>query len=229
MGEILRLLLAVCIPLLLASCGSLQRFAESKRAPSVGFRYQEVLVDETFGDGKGWRSYDDGADLFLGVRDGAYLIDFSGRQYVWTQGQGPYADIVIEADVRQTSDYDNNAFGLACRLDLANSGRGYFFLISGDGYASIRWSNGRVLEPIVSAAPASPVNRGQARNRMRVVCIDDYLALWVNGKFVAEARDRRADTGAVGMAAVMNYAGRRLAVAYDDLKVWSAAFDGATP
>ena len=64
---------------------------------------------------------------------------------------------------------------------------------------------------------------------MRVVCIDDYLALWVNGKFVAEARDRRADTGAVGMAAVMNYAGRRLAVAYDDLKVWSAAFDGATP
>ena len=48
---------------------------------------------------------------------GRYRIDFSGRQYVWTQRDGEFADIVIETDAAQISDYDHNAYGLACRLD----------------------------------------------------------------------------------------------------------------
>ena len=161
--------------------------------------------------------------------DGAFKIDFVGRKYVWTQGEANYADVVLEGDLRQVSDYDHNAFGLACRLDPANRGRGYYFLISGDGYASIRWSDGRSLAAGRGRLKPSPlIKRGQARNRVRAVCIGDYLALWVNDEFVAEARDGRASAGAVGMAGVMNYAGKRLTVAIDDLKVWRAAMDSRT-
>ncbi len=194
------------------------------RAPTLGFRYVELLLEDDFADSGAWRSY--AADgLFLGVADGAYKIDFVGRKYVWAQGEALLTDVVLEADLGQTSQYDHNAYGLACRLDPANSGRGYYFLISGDGYVSIRWSDGRSLQAIVEARPSPHIRRGAAKNRLRAVCIGDYLALWVNDEFVAEARDQRANAGAVGMAGVMNYAGKRLAVTVDDLKLWRAAPD----
>ena len=197
----------------------------TRPAPETGFRFLTLQVDDSFEGGALWRQYVKGDELSMSARDGVYQIDFEGRQYVWAQREGWHSDIVLEADATQASDFDHNAFGLACRLDPANSGRGYYFLISGDGYASIRWSTGRSLEPIVRAAPSDAIGKGKASNRIRVVCIEDYLALWVNGRFVADARDGRASAGAVGLAGVMNYAGRRLAVHFDDLKVWRAALD----
>ncbi len=221
----MRIILACLLLSALAACNQV---ISTTRAPSQGYRYLELLLDDRFDSQGEWRSYT--ADrLFLGVRDRRFQIDFIGRKYVWTQGDSEYADIVVEAELTQTSDYDHNAFGLACRLDPANSGRGYFFLISGDGYASIRWSNGRSLEPIIAAQPIEFIKRGRATNRVRAVCIGDYLALWVNDEFVAEARDRRASAGAVGMVGVMNFQARRLAVEIDDLKIWRARFDDRAP
>ena len=220
----MRATIAILCLALLGACTSIQGLAARKPTPASGFRYLELLVEDGFALGGHWREYET-EGLFLGARAGVYRIDFSGRQYVWTQREGAYENIVIEADAAQASAYDHNAYGVACRLEPGNSGRGYFFFISGDGYASIRWSNGRSLEPIVSAAPSAHIRRGRASNRIRVVCIDDYLALWVNGEFVADARDGRAARGAVGLAALMHYAGRRLTVDFDDVKVWRAALD----
>ena len=195
--------------------------------PSQGYRYLELALQDSFDSGDAWRSYD-GAGVFLGARNNAFLIDILGRQYVWTQTNMPLDDVVIEAELVQTSSDDHNAFGLACRLDPGNSGRGFYFLISGDGYASIRWSNGRSLEPVAPARPAAQIKRG-GRNRLRAVCIGDYLALWVNDQFVIEARDRRASTGVIGMVGVMNYEGRRLTLTVDDLKAWRATLDDRAP
>ena len=149
----------------------------------------------------------------------------NARQYVWVQTPTLYQDTVIEVEARQLSEFDHNAFGIACRLDPGNSGRGYYFLIGGDGYFTIRWSNGRSLDDIVPARSSNAINTGQANNRIRAVCVEDYLALWINDRFVAEARDNRATQGAVGLAAAMNYQGERLDVSFDDLKIWTAALD----
>lgn len=219
-----RIISVGCLLLLAAACSALEEVVAPANSPSQGFRYLELLLEDDFAVGGAWRGYA-ADDLFLGVADGVYKIDFVGRKYVWTQVEAQYADVVIEADLTQVSDFDHNAFGLACRLDPANSGRGYYFLISGDGYASIRWSDGRSLQPIAKAQPSAHVKRGVASNRVRVVCIGDYLALWVNDEFVVEARDGRAVAGAVGMAGVMNYAGQGLTVTIDDVKVWLVATD----
>jgi len=223
----LRLLIVIMGAAALTACGGIRQLTVSP--PELGFRYLTRLVDDGFDNGERWRQFTSESELNMGVGDGVYRIDFSGRQYVWAEREGQHRDIVMEVNATQISDYDHNAYGLACRLDAAGSGRGYFFLISGDGYASIRWSNGRSLEPIVSAAPSEHIRRGASSNRLRVVCIEDYLALWVNGHFVAEARDQRASHGAVALAGVMNYAGRRLALEFDDLKIWRAALDGSKP
>ena len=209
----------VCLMLILLCAACLPG-----RLPTVGYRYLDLALDETFDDIGDWRSYDDGDALYMNAEAGVYRLALAKRQYVWTQTSTPYQDAVIEATARQISDDDGGAWGIACRLDAANSGRGYFFLISGDGYVSIRWSSGRSLDAIVQAAPSDTIHKGKAVNQIRAVCIGDYLALWVNGQFVAEARDRRAAQGMVGLASVMNDAGR-LEVEFDGIKVWQAAFD----
>lgn len=222
---VLRIINVIFILAAAASCSAMPPFTGSNATATTGYRIHELLLEDRFDGAGDWRGYSRGDELFLGVQDGAFLIDFSGRQYVWTQGERQLDDVVIEAEATQFSDYDHNAFGLACRLDPGNRGRGYYFLISGDGHASIRWGDGRSLAAVVQAAPASPVKTGKARNRLRAVCIEDYLALWVNGELVAEARDQRASRGAVGLAGVMNYDGPRLSVAFDNLRLWRAALD----
>lgn len=217
----LRALIACFAAILVAACGALPR----QSTPTARYRYQDLLLDEHFESGRAWRSYDGGAELWLGVAEGAYRIDLHSKRYVWTQHDQLAGDTVIEAEAQQLSAYDHNAYGLACRLDPANSGRGYFLLISGDGYASIRWSDGRALQAIVPAFPSQHIRQGAARNRIRAICIDDYLALWVNDEFVAEARDRRASSGHIGLAGAMNYAGQGLSVKFDNLRVWSAVMD----
>ena len=216
-----RALTMLAVMILAAGCGSLQR----GKMPASGYLYGDLLLDEAFDSARGWRTYDGGGELWLGVQDSAFRIDLRGKRYAWTQHDQRLRDTIIEVETRQLSEYAHNAYGVACRMAMDNSGRGYFFLISGDGHASIRWSDGRSLRAIVAAFPSQHIKQGQARNRVRAVCVGDYLALWVNDEFVAEARDRRASSGAVGLAGVMSYAGKRLSAAYDNLRVWSASVD----
>lgn len=223
----MRIHLYLVILLLAASCQSIAERLGAGDGPSVGFIYLDLLYSDQFDGSGNWMTYDGGDNLKMAVEDGSYKIWLATRQYVWTQLPYTFDDVVVEAEVRQLSDYDHNAYGIACRLDPANSGRGYYFLIGGDGYYSIRWSNGRSLDAIVSAKPSGLINRGLAANRMKAVCLGDYLALWINDQFVAEARDSRASAGAVGLSAVMNYTGKTLELAFDDLKIWQSALDEA--
>ena len=222
----MRSICLITLLLISTACGAIAPALVQRPLPSVGYRYLELLRREPFDDPEAWRSYDGGADLWMAVEDGAYRMELNEREFVWAQTADQFRDVAIEAELTQLSDFDHNAFGVACRLDPGNSGRGYYFLMGGDGTYTIRWSNGRSLEPIVAARNSDVIKRGRARNRMRAVCIEDYLALWINDSFVAEARDQRATEGAVGLAAVMNYSGRRLAVRFDDLEIWGAALEG---
>ena len=220
-----QLLLVVAISLLTAACNPMAEAFRPSQKASAGFRYLELVRFETFESAGDWSSYDAGDSLYMAVEDGAYQIRLAKRQFVWAQAATVYQDIVLEVEVQQLSAFKHNAFGIACRLDPGNSGRGYYFLISGDGHYSIRWSNGRSLDDIVPAKPTDKINRGQASNRIRAVCIEDHLSLWINDHFVADARDHRASGGAVGLTAVMNYQGKRVDLAFDDLKIWLAALD----
>lgn len=221
----MRLLPLIAVMVIAVSCGFAADSNLGPMMPSVGYRYLDLVTEDTFDDPGVWRSYDGGSDLYMNAEAGVYRIRLNKRQYVWVQAPRRYQDSIIEVEVRQLSVFDHNAFGIACRLDLGNSGRGYYFLIGGDGYYTIRWSNGRSLEDIVSARPSDAINRGQAANRIRAVCIEDYLALWINDQFVAEARDQRASHGAVGLAAAMNYQGESLDISFDNLRIWDAALD----
>lgn len=103
----------------------------------------------------------------------------------------------------------------------ANNGDGYLFLIQGSGAYGIFRSRGRDLRPLVDWQTSPAINVGPASNRLRAVCVGNYLALYVNDQFVASATDDTYTEGQVGLvASAANRLGVR--VEFDDLIVSTA-------
>ncbi|MBZ0286630.1 MAG: hypothetical protein K8I30_03380 [Anaerolineae bacterium] len=106
-------------------------------------------------------------------------------------------------------------------LLTANNGDGYLFLIEGNGRFAIMRSRGRGITPLVNWTDSSVIKTGPAENRIRAVCVGDYLAMYVNGTFVGDATD---DTYSVGQVGLVGSAASRLGlqVNFDNLTVSAA-------
>lgn len=196
--------------------------AACRPTPAFGYRERELLLAEDFTAAHAWESYvDPGRGAALGVENGVYRMRLAGEGYVWGLGGRSHDDVLIDVETTQRSDDDDNAYGVMCRADPGNSGEGYYFLISGDGYWSIRRQSGRQMTALVEFTRADAVRRGQATNRLTVLCAGEYLALYVNGAFVGEARDRLFARGATGFAVAAR--GDAVDVTFDNLRVSAAS------
>lgn len=104
-------------------------------------------------------------------------------------------------------------------------GNGYLFLIQGNGSYAIMRASEREVIPLVdwTEAPEDLMEIGRnANNTMRAVCVDDYLALFINDQFVAEAADDTYTEGQIGMAA-SSYNRLGVRVEFDNLVVSEAS------
>ena len=105
--------------------------------------------------------------------------------------------------------------------NTSNNGDGYLFVVAGNGRYAIFRSQGRSITPLVNWATSSAVNSGAAQNRVRAVCMGTYLALYVNGQFVADASDDLYTKGQVGLVGLS--AGRAgMILTFDNLSVYQA-------
>jgi len=128
-----------------------------------------------------------------------------------------------EATVEATSEPESEATedaGAATLLN-ANNGDGYLFLVEGSGRFAIMRSRGRSVTPLVDWTTNSAIKVGPADNRIRAVCLGDYLAMYVNGTFVGDATDDTYTSGQIGLvgAAASNLG---LQVTFDNLTVSAA-------
>ena len=215
------------------------------------------------------RTFEEGAypDATLRIADDVYRITLNrgDSEVWWAQWGDTLANVVVEVEVEQISESNENAYGIACRLQgavgqdvavdpelaaiasgeateepdaettaevdegedetsdetqLAN-GDGYLFLIQGNGRYAILRSRRRSITPLVNWTQSDKINQGPGQNELRAVCMDDYLALYVNGEFVADTTDTTYETGQVGVAAT---ASNRLGVEveFDNLTVHEA-------
>lgn len=194
---------------LLAGCGA---------KPAAGFVIGDVLLEEGFDRGIGW---DSGTrdEVSIGVMGSAYRIRTHVNSYVRGFNSTRYEDVVIDVDASQFSAHEPNAFGVICRGALSDeTANGYYFLIGGDGSYSIRKGQFGEINALVTWARSDAVREGAALNRIRAVCIHDYLALYVNDQFVADVRDSTFHSGYIGFAAAAS-AGSTLDVAFDNLVI----------
>jgi hypothetical protein len=81
------------------------------------------------------------------------------------------------------------------------NGDGYLFLVRGDGSYAIMRARGRDVQALVNWGQSGAINPGPVQNHIRAVCVNDYLAMYVNDQFVADAIDDTYPRGLVGLAA----------------------------
>ncbi|HYO87671.1 MAG TPA: hypothetical protein VER79_03430 [Candidatus Limnocylindrales bacterium] len=206
--------LSAVVILLLAAC---------QPVPTQRFALGEVLQHVTFEADYEWENYANAEQkVAFGVEDGEYHARAWDGGFTWAMNAELHTDVVIQADVRQLSEYTNNAFGLMCRAAPTNNGNGYFFFISGDGTFTIRRGAASEVDYLIPWTHTNTIQQGRSINRLRIVCIEDYLALYVNGQFVAETRDSRYLQGYAGITAAVPEGGD-VDVLFDDLTIWSAS------
>lgn len=196
---------------LLAACGG----------PSQEFQPGERMLDESFDAENAWESYQSGSVNFR-VDDGVYRVQTGDEGYIWGLNNQEHEDVIIEVTSIQNSTHENNAYGVICRADISNNGDGYYFLISGDGYYTISKGEGDNVNQLVEWTSSSAINTGQASNTIRAVCSGNYLALYVNDKFLAETTDSDYKAGFTGFAATA-FEGGDTDISFDDLTISTAA------
>ena len=197
---------------LLVACGG----------PSQEYHANELLLDESFNSASAWENFVSG-DVDMQVDDGKYRIQTGDGGYIWALNDQEHDNVVIEVTSEQESSFENNAYGVICRADESNNGDGYYFLISGDGYYSIAKGEGDNVNALVEWTASSAINEGQAENKIVAVCIDNYLALYVNDEFLVEVTDSDYRTGYAGFAAAA-FEGGSTDITFDDLTISVGSF-----
>lgn len=211
--------------LLVALLLSVAALAGCQARPSETVNYGETRQTVRFDHDYDWESYVNPAQkVEFTVEDGAYRARAWDGGFTWTLNADLHTDVVIQADVEQLSDYSDNAFGLMCRASPANNGDGYFFFISGDGHYTLRRGAAREVLPIIPWTYTGAIQQGRSLNRIRIVCVEDYLALYVNGEFVAEARDDLFASGYAGLTAAVPEGGD-VDVRFDDVVIRAASLE----
>ena len=112
------------------------------------------------------------------------------------------AEATEEATAEATEEFVEGGVSTAplAEFEPAN-GNGYLFLIQGTGSFAIMRASGRDVQPLVNWTASDAINRGQARNELRAVCVGDYLAFYINGQFVGDATDNAYAAGQVALLA----------------------------
>lgn len=126
-----------------------------------------------------------------------------------------------DADATAEAEASAEASAEATPRPAVLEGDGYLFLVQGSGRAAILRSRGRDVQPLADWTTSDAVRPPPETNRIRAVCHNTYLALYVNDQLVAEATDDAFRSGQIGLAAA---AANRLGVVveFDNVQVWQA-------
>jgi hypothetical protein len=141
---------------------------------------------------------------------GGYRVLLAGAapNVIWTGpdsmlGYTSLVDYRVEVDAQRIGGPDKNFFGVICRV-TSRGGRllgGYAFYIGSDGRYLITSESDtyNYNNTLVEGLDPSAID-GNGVNHIRADCVGTKLALYVNGKKVAEAEDTSSPKGFPGIA-----------------------------
>jgi hypothetical protein len=182
-----------------------------------------VLKREDFSDPAAWEWYvspTQGADYR--IESGAYRARLTQPGIFSVYDTLSHADVVIDIETTQLSTTRDNAYGVMCRASPARDGDGYYFLISGDGWFTIRRGAGDQIEALIQWRRSDAINQDRAINRIRATCVGESLRLYVNGTLVGEVSDPLYRRGVTALVAGITEGGT-VDISFDDLTVWAGS------
>jgi hypothetical protein len=122
------------------------------------------------------------------------------RGYMLSTNHVQHDNVIVNAIVRQTEGLLGNGFGVVCRAD--EMGNGYYFLLASTGEFTISVGTPArdALFELIPWQYHSQINQGVRENEIRAVCVQNYLAMFINDVFVAEIFDDEFTSGELGVA-----------------------------
>lgn len=178
-----------------------------------------VVLIETFDSETAWETYIDPMGIELGVDDHVYRAYSMNAGYVWALNAQSHSDVIIEVEATPMNVHFENGFGVMCRADSTNNGDGYYFMINSNGYYSIGKGEGPAITPLIDWTRTDTVHQQLDLNRIRAVCDDNLLALYVNDVFVAQVNDDTYTAGYAGLAIAGSATGEA-DIAFDNLIIY---------
>jgi len=193
-----------------------------------------VTIDFSSADDFETDAFEDGSRIV--IENGEYVLTATNAdrsrylvgKSIWGEDEStPYPslkNVVIEVEAQPRAGDEDNWYGVMCRVGA--DGSGYAFLIGADGFWSIAVSDGRSLDTLEEWRQSDTIKKGNSRNIIQAYCVDDYLALYVNGEFVGDHRDNELNT--VGGFAVVagGIEENVVTVVFDNLRANAANFEG---
>ena len=191
--------------------------------PTERFALGDVLQRIDFSQSFMWQQYvHPEQNVDFEIKNGDYEAKAWDGGFMWTIQPPQETDTVVDVETTQLSDFDNNAYGVMCRALPTDNGDGYYFLISGDGQYTIRRGAVDNIKALIPFTPSSAITQDKGINKIRAVCIGDYLALYVNDQFVAETHDDYFKKGYTGLSVAV-VKGGTADIVFDDLTVSAAS------
>ncbi|MBN1563067.1 MAG: hypothetical protein JXA10_04465 [Anaerolineae bacterium] len=221
-------LMLITTALILTACGD--------NDPAKTVDQGAELLTVTFDDAGAWEEgtfpAGDAPTATLAIRDGRYQIDHAAAKktsFIWGEGGASISadaeNVIIEVETEQLSAEKDNIYGVVCRLgvDARDNATGYALLISGDGHYGIAELRSDNLSFLLEWHQTDAIHQGQATNTIRAICVNDYLALYVNDTFLGDVTDTTyLRPGPVGLLAGVT-AGEAVSMAFDNLTVYEGS------
>lgn len=195
----------------------------------VDITLEDVVLVETFDEQGDWQDVEVDATDFE-VVDGVYRLEHSNSGF-FVSGQNEddeYEDIVVTVATENISDHEASGHGLMCRADNGDNinENGYAFVVSSDGFYTIGyWEDNSYFSLLGTESgwdnTSVPEVGDGAINQITIVCVGEYLALFVNGEFIDSVEDDTYDSGFVS-AGVVAFNDETIEVEFDNFVVWEA-------
>lgn len=179
----------------------------------------DMLFEDDFSDPEsGWEVFDN-QSIQSQYKEGAYQIKISPSQKEhWTLAPGSFGDVDVEVNAYHSAGSDDNKYGIICKYVDVN--RFYALVISSDGSYMVEKRTKQGYERLSGMFyQLSPeINTGSATNKIRAVCGDGFLELYVNGELINRVEDDTYSEGQVGLIAG-NFTAMNLQIDFDDYTV----------
>ncbi len=151
--------------------------------------------------------------------NGQYHISVNASElFIWSTAGQDLADFIVEIEATQVSGPNDNGYGFLFRFQ--DDQHFYRFDISGDGFylLSKRLENQWVT--LVDWTVSPFIHKGQATNRLKVICQGSQISLYVNDRHLTDFSDVSYSHGDIGLfAGTLSQGGVR--ISFDNLKVWA--------
>lgn len=205
--------------LALAPAVGCQHEPELSPLPEDGILFQDNFVDNR----NNWRinadSYiEDGAyHQVIHVEEGQLRTSISFR---WPPAAPNFPDFGYEAEVTMMQGDDGMPHGLAFLCQESKPVNEFYFMICGAGAYIFLRKEGDDITHIIPWTDSPYIEKGNASNKLKVVCRNSIIELYVNDHFLETVRGVfPSDIGDNGIGLVM-MCSDDTHIAFDNIKMW---------